>query len=139
MVQSFLGVMLLALWAVLIAELVGDRSLYALASLALRFRWYLVFVAFTLANAIKMALAVLLARAISQFQPHWTSLVSAIAFFVSAILIWMDETDEVGKGSNSQDSWIKAFFVSLGTFLLSEWGDPGQIAVGEMFREKRKM
>jgi putative Ca2+/H+ antiporter (TMEM165/GDT1 family) len=132
MVQSFLGVMLLALWAVLIAELVGDRSLYVLASLALRFRWYLVFVAFTLANAAKMALAVLLARAISQFQPHWTSLVSAIAFFVSAILIWMDETDEVGKGPHSQDNWIKAFFVSLGTFLLSEWGDPGQIAAAAL-------
>jgi putative Ca2+/H+ antiporter (TMEM165/GDT1 family) len=123
--------MLLATWAVLIAELVGDRSMYALASLALRFRWAVVFVAFTAANAAKMAIAVLLAHAITQLQPRWTYLVSAIAFFISAILIWEDESHEIDKPSE-RTAWAKGLFVSFGAFFLTEWGDPGQIAAAAL-------
>jgi len=119
--------MLLATWAVLIAELVGDRSMYVLASLSLRFRWAVVFAAFTIANATKMAIAVMLAHAITQFQSRWTYLISAIAFFISAILIWKDESHEIDKVSK-RTAWAKGLFVSFGAFFLTEWGDPGQVA-----------
>ena len=46
---TFGTVALLAFWAVLISELVGDKSIYALAALALRFRWAVVFAGFTVA------------------------------------------------------------------------------------------
>jgi putative Ca2+/H+ antiporter (TMEM165/GDT1 family) len=128
---SFAEVVLLTTWAVLIAELVGDRSMYALASLALRFRWAVVFVAFTVANAAKMAIAVLLAHAIAQFQSRWTYLVSAIAFFISAILIWEDESLEIDKPSE-RATWAKGLLVSFGAFFLTEWGDPGQIAAAAL-------
>ena len=124
---SFADIVLLATWAVLIAELVGDRSMYALASLALRFRWAVVFLAFTLANAIKMAAAVLLAHTITHFQSRWTYLVSALAFFISAILIWEDESHEIIE-SGQQAGWSRGLLVSFGAFFLTEWGDPGQIA-----------
>src|ERR1700758_525476 len=87
----FTTVVLLAFWAVLIAELVGDKSMYALSSLALRFHWTVVFLAFTVATAIKMLVAGMLGSAIGRFQSHWTYLISALAFFVSAIMIWVDE------------------------------------------------
>src|SRR4051812_13642009 len=128
---KFAEIVLLATWAVLIAELVGDRSMYALASLALRFRWAVVFLAFTLANAIKMALAVLLAHAVTHFQSRWTYLVSALAFFISAILIWEDESHEISEPSK-QIGWSKGFLVSFSAFFLTEWGDPGQIAAAAL-------
>lgn len=124
---NFAEIVLLAIWAVFIAELVGDRSMYALASLALRFRWAVVFLAFTLANAIKMAVAVVLANAITHFQSRWTYLVSALAFFISAFLIWEDESHEISE-SGQQIGWSKGLLASFGAFFLTEWADPGQIA-----------
>jgi len=128
---NFIEIVLLATWAVLIAELVGDRSMYALASLALRFRWAVVFLGFTLANAIKMAVAVALAHAITHFQSRWIYLVSALAFFISAILIWEDESHEI-SGSSREIRWSKGLLVSFSAFFLTEWGDPGQIATAAL-------
>ncbi len=123
---------LLALWAVLIAELVGDKSLYALASLSLRFRWGLVFAAFTVASAAKMMVAALLSSALVRFQGNWTGPVSAVAFFVSAILIWVDEPPEIGQESVRRGSWSNGLLVCFGSFFFTEWGDPGQIAAAAL-------
>ena len=78
-----------------------------------------------------MAIAVLLAHAITQFQSRWTYLVSAVAFFVSAILIWEDESCEIDKASE-RTAWAKGLFVSFGAFFLAEWADPGQIAAAAL-------
>jgi putative Ca2+/H+ antiporter (TMEM165/GDT1 family) len=125
---SFAAVVLLAFWAVLIAELVGDKSMYALASLALRFRWAVVFAAFTVASATKMMAAAMLGSAIIRLQSHWTYLVSALAFFVSAILIWAEEPPEIRAEDAKQGEWSKGVLVCFGAFFFTEWGDPGQIA-----------
>jgi putative Ca2+/H+ antiporter (TMEM165/GDT1 family) len=129
---SFAEAVLLAFWAVLVAELVGDRSMYALASLSLRFRWAVVFASFTIANASKMAVAVLLAHVITRFQSHWTYLVSAVAFFISAILIWVDESHETGHAGEKHATRSKTAFVCCCSFFLTEWGDPGQIAAAAL-------
>ena len=123
---------LLAFWAVLIAELVSDRSLYALASLGLRFRWAVVFAAFAIAGAAKMMVATLLGGVIMQFQGHWTYLVSAVAFFVSALLIWVDEDPETDQENARRVSWRKGLLVCFGSFFFTEWGDPGQIAAAAL-------
>lgn len=125
---AFGAVVLLAFWAVLIAEMVGDKSIYALASLALRFRWVVVFAGFTVASAAKMAVAVTLGSAIMRFPSHWTYLLSAVAFFVSAILIWVDEPPEIGEEKVGQGGWSKGALLCFTSFFLTEWGDPGQIA-----------
>jgi putative Ca2+/H+ antiporter (TMEM165/GDT1 family) len=129
---SFVEVALLAFWAVLVAELVGDRSMYALASLSLRFRWPVVFAAYTFAYASKMAVAVLLAQVITRFQSHWTYLVSAAAFFISAILIWLDESPKINDAGGKQAAWPKGVLVCFCSFFLTEWGDPGQIAAAAL-------
>lgn len=122
----------MAFWAVLIAELVGDKSLYALASLGLRFRWAVVFGAFAVAGAAKMAVAALLGGVIMQFQGHWTYLVSAVAFFVSAVLIWVDEEPEADQENTGRMSWRKGLLACFGSFFFTEWGDPGQIAAAAL-------
>ena len=129
---SFAEVVLLAFWAVLVVELVGDRSMYALASLSLRFRWPVVFAAFTIANASKLAVAVLLAHGITRFESHWTYLVSAVAFFISAILIWVDESHEMEHAGEKHATRSKAALVCFCSFFLTEWGDPGQIAAAAL-------
>jgi putative Ca2+/H+ antiporter (TMEM165/GDT1 family) len=123
---------LLAFWAVLIAELVGDKSLYALSSLALRFRWMAVFGAFAAASAAKMILAALLGTALIQFQGHWTYLISAVAFFISAVLIWVDEPPDPAPNHVSQGGPWRGLLVCFGSFFFTEWGDPGQIAVAAL-------
>jgi putative Ca2+/H+ antiporter (TMEM165/GDT1 family) len=129
---TFGAAVLLAFWAVLIAELVGDKSLYALTSLALRFRWAVVFAAFALAGAAKMMVAALLGSTIMRFQGHWTYLVSAVAFFVSAVLIWVDEQPESSQESIRYAGWRKGLWVSFGSFFFAEWCDPGQIAAAAL-------
>jgi len=124
----FSAVVLLAFWAVLIAELVGDKSIYALASLGLRFRWAVVFTGFTVASAAKMAVAVTLGSAIMRFQSHWTYLISAVAFFVSAALIWVDEPPEMHQEKAVRGGWSKGTLLCFTSFFFTEWGDPGQIA-----------
>jgi putative Ca2+/H+ antiporter (TMEM165/GDT1 family) len=129
--MSFAEVVFLAFWAVLIAELVGDRSIYALASLALRFRWGVVFLGYTIANAAKMAVAAVLAHAITHFQSRWTFITSAVAFFVSAVLIWVDEPHETERVDAKRQAWPRAA-VCFCSFFLTEWGDSGQIATAAL-------
>jgi putative Ca2+/H+ antiporter (TMEM165/GDT1 family) len=129
---SFVEVVLLAFWAVLIAELVGDRSMYALASLSLRFRWAVVFAAFTIANASKMAVAVLMAHVITRLELHWTYVISSVGFFISAIVIWLDEAPEIAQAGGRQAAWPRGVLVCFCSFFLTEWGDPGQIAAAAL-------
>jgi putative Ca2+/H+ antiporter (TMEM165/GDT1 family) len=118
----------LAFWAVLVAELVGDKSIYALATLGLRFRWPVVFTGFAVASAAKMAVAVTLGSVITRFESHWTSLISGVAFFISAALIWVNEKPEMSGQETVLEGWSKGALVCFTSFFLTEWGDPGQIA-----------
>lgn len=123
---------LLAFWTVLLAELVGDKVMYTLASLTLRFRAGLVFAAFALASGGKMLAAVLLGRMVVQLQSHWTYALSAAAFFVSAILIWREEPVSIPAQAAGTGRWFRGALVCFTSFFLTEWGDPGQIAAAAL-------
>src|ERR1700719_541620 len=69
---SFGYVVLLAFWSVLVAELVGDKSIYNVASLSLRFRPGIVFASITTAFAAKALAAVSLAQLLVHLQSKWT-------------------------------------------------------------------
>jgi putative Ca2+/H+ antiporter (TMEM165/GDT1 family) len=129
---TFGSIALLAFWTVLVAELVGDKSLYTLTSLTLRFRAGLVFSAFALASGAKMLVAVLLGSALVQLPSHRTSIVSAGAFFVSAVLIWMEGSPTGSDGELKQTTWTKGTLACFASFFLTEWGDPGQISAAAL-------
>ena len=129
----------LAFWTVLIAELVGDKSIYALTSLALRFRAGLVFTAFAVASSIKMLAAVVLGRMLIHFQSHWTDVISGIAFFVSAILIWTEESEVQSGNDAKSSSWAKGALACFASFFLTEWGDPGQISAAALVLKSHMM
>lgn len=122
----------MAFWSVLISELVGDKSLYALTSLALRFHWAVVFAAFTVASMVKMLAATLLGSSIMRIHGHWPYLLSAVAFFVCAILIWVEEPPKIIEENASPASWTKGILVCFASFFFTEWGDPGQIATAAL-------
>jgi len=130
--DSFGAVALLVFWAVFIAELVGDKSMYALASLALRFHWAVVFATFTAASAAKMMVVASLSSTLVRFQGHWTYLVSAVAFFVSAILIWVDESPQMDQENIAPVRRSKGVLLCFSSFFFAEWGDPGQIAAAAL-------
>ena len=129
---SFSYIVPLAFWTVLIAELVGDKSIYALTSLTLRFRAGLVFGAFALASGAKMLIAVLLGRVLMHFQSHWTYVISGVAFFISAILIWTEEPAAASDVDAKPGSWTKGALACFASFFLTEWGDPGQISAAAL-------
>ena len=125
-------VLLAAYWTVLIAELVGDKSIYTVSSLALRFRTSIVGSALVLAFAGKMLVAVLLGRAIVHLHLRWLNLVSAGAFFLSAMLIWFDEPKSEAHESATDIYWARAALICFASVFFSEWGDPGQIAAAAL-------
>jgi putative Ca2+/H+ antiporter (TMEM165/GDT1 family) len=128
---SFGYIVVVAFWTVLLAELVADKSIYGIASLSLRFRPAAVFTGITLAYSGKMLAAVLLAKVLAQFH-FWTDLLSAVAFFVSAIVIWLKEPEPVTKEGSTSAGWWRAIVVCFASIFLTEWGDPSQIAVAAL-------
>ena len=128
---SFGYVALAAFWTVLIVELVGDKSLYSITSLSLRFRAATVFIGISLAFALKMLAAVLLARLLVRLH-FWTDLLSAAAFFVSALFVWLKEPECALALRPVKASWWRVVAVSFASLFFTEWGDPSQIAVAAL-------
>jgi Ca2+/H+ antiporter, TMEM165/GDT1 family len=129
---TFGPVVLVAFWTVLVAELVGDKSIYTIASLALRYRARVVITAITAAFACKMLAAVLLARLLIHLQTQWTDILSAVAFFLSALFLWFKEPEPLPKERAASPGWWRAAMVSFASIFLTEWADPSQIAVAAL-------
>jgi Ca2+/H+ antiporter, TMEM165/GDT1 family len=124
-------VVLLTYWTVLVAELVGDKTLYTVASLTLRFRAGVVLGGVTLALAGKMLVAVMLGSAIMRLQPRWADLISAAAFFFSAALIWLGEPEQEAAAA-AGTHWSRAGAASFTSVFFTEWADPGQMAAAAL-------
>ena len=124
------SVILLAFWTVFVAELVGDKSIYNIASLSLRFPWSAVLAGISVAFTAKILAAVCFAQLLAQFH-FWTNVWSAGAFFVSALLVWIKEPEQPGGLARSA-GWWRGAAVSLGALFLTEWGDPSQLAVAAL-------
>jgi putative Ca2+/H+ antiporter (TMEM165/GDT1 family) len=124
--------LLVTYWTVFISELVGDKSIYTVSSLALRFRPPLVFVGLAFAFASKMLAAVLLGSFVVQLNSRWTDSVSACAFFASAMVIWFEEPESRASQPAADVSWSRAAMVCFSSLLFTEWGDPGQISAAAL-------
>ena len=100
---SFGSVALLTFSTVLVAELVGDKSIYTVTSLSLRYRPGVLFSAMAGAFAGKMLAAVLLAGLIIRIDSRWTGALSAAAFFLSAVFIWFKEPPDISGDRRTDD------------------------------------
>lgn len=123
--------MLLSFWTVFVAEMVGDKSIYSIASLSLRFRTAVLFTGITAAFAGKMLVAVLLAKVLVRLH-FWTDFLSAVAFFVSAFFLWIEEPETIQTPKAGNGGWWPGLVVCFVALFLTEWGDPSQIAVAAL-------
>jgi putative Ca2+/H+ antiporter (TMEM165/GDT1 family) len=132
-VGTFEYTLLAAYWTVLVAELIGDKSIYTVTSLALRFRAGLVFCGMLVAFGGKMLVAVLLGKVLVQIPAHWAAALSGVVFFIAAVFTWFrgrGEGDE--KLPPDPASWIRATLIPFASLFLTEWGDPGQISAAAL-------
>lgn len=126
---SVLGV---AYVTVFLAELVGDKAVYTIAALGLRFRPWPVLGGIAIAFAGKMFAAVLFGKVLLKIPAHWTSVLSALGFFACAIFIWFKEPNEALRTTSAGRGWLYAAGISFSSLFLTEWGDTGQIAAAAL-------
>ena len=124
--------LLTSYWTVLVAELLGDKSIYTVASLALRFRTFIVLGGMLIAFAAKMFIAVLLGQTLAQMPVHWLQGLSAMIFFFAAVLIWIKRPKPGYAQPAVTRIWSRAAVIPFASLFFSEWGDPGQISAAAL-------
>ena len=123
--KSAIEVFAAVYWGVLIAELIGDKSIYTVTSLALRYSRRLVMATLIAAYAAKMACAVFLGGFLLQLPPRIVAMVSAAGFLGAAVLtILRQERDDAERTAADWHRGAWAGFLSL---FITEWADPGQM------------
>lgn len=132
LVSPNMPVLLAAYTTVLLAELAGDKSVYTIGALGLRFRAVPAFFGVTLAFMGKMLAAVLFGTAILQMAGHWTSVLSAAGFFGCALFIWLKEPDKASRYPVDESGWFRTAVISFSSLFFIEWCDTGQIAAAAL-------
>ncbi len=120
-----LSLFLAAFGTVFVAEIVGDKLLYTTGVLAARYRALPIMFGMAIAFMAKMAVAVLIGKAISTLPRILVALVTTISFLGVAFALWRksDRPDDAKKEHRAP----KAAMVSFAAIFFSEWGDVGQI------------
>jgi len=124
--------LLLSYWTVLTAELVGDRSLGAVASLVLRFRPAIIYCGLVGAFAAKMLVAVWFGSFLGLLPPGWISALSAAILFAAAGSTWLRKPAAAEDGERHPPSWSGAALASFSVIFFSEWADFGQLAAATL-------
>jgi len=124
-----LTILLVTYGAVFAAEIVGDKLLYTTGVLATRYRTLPIMLGMMMAFMAKMAVAVLVGKAISALPPILVAAVTTINFFGIAITLWR-KPDKREIKKDYPDS--RAAMVSFAAIFFSEWGDIGQITAATM-------
>jgi Ca2+/H+ antiporter, TMEM165/GDT1 family len=123
----------LSYWTVLASELIGDKSIYTVTSLAVRFRPQWVYCGICAAFLGKMSIAVLFGKGLSRLPPSWLTGISAVTFLLSAAWIWLKkEKPAPGAPDGAGFSWTSAVSVSFCSIFFSEWADLGQLSAAAL-------
>lgn len=112
---------------ILVSELVGDKSIYTISSLGMRFRPLYVFCGFTAAFMIKMLVAVLLGQMIAELPASVLSVTSAATFFLTGLIIWSKKTNDEPTQCEHANYFHRVALISFAAIFFSEWADVGQI------------
>jgi len=124
-------ILIAAYGTVLFAELLGDKSLFTIGTLATRFHSVPVLCGITAAFMSKVLAAVLLGRAIAQLPAAPVAALSAAAFFATAAAIWFKKPRQ-SPGPPDHPHWSWAVAVSFAAIFFSEWADAGQITTATL-------
>jgi putative Ca2+/H+ antiporter (TMEM165/GDT1 family) len=127
-----LAIFFVAYGTVLVAELLGDKSLFAIGALATRLRGAHVAAGVTLAFAAKMAVAVIAGRALASISPAIVAAVSSFTFLAAAVMLWLKRPIDGGGVEVAGERWPKATALSFSAIFFTEWADAGQLAAGAL-------
>src|SRR5689334_2311237 len=114
---------------VFVAEIVGDKLLYTTGVLATRYRTVPILWGMVVAFMAKMAVAVLVGKAISTLPPLLVAAITAVNFFAIAFALWR-KPDK--RDARKEYPASRAVMVSFAAIFFSEWGDVGQITAATM-------
>ena len=116
--------------AVFVAEIVGDKLLYTTGVLATRYRTLPILCGMAVAFMAKMAVAVLIGKAISNLPPLLVAALTTASFIGVAITLWRKPVER--KERPKEQTMSRAAMVSFAAIFFSEWGDVGQITAATM-------
>lgn len=112
---------------VLGAEVVGDKTLYTVGSVAARRRVAPVIAGASVAALVKMAAAAYLGHLLTRLPPLVLALISAATFAGLAVSVWLGGRREQEAPAPPEPP-ARAARVAFLAIFFTEWGDPGQIA-----------
>jgi putative Ca2+/H+ antiporter (TMEM165/GDT1 family) len=137
LILSTSALFLAAYWTVLAAEIIGDKSICTITSLASRYRCGGVFAGMAAAFGGKMLVAVALGNTMAMFPARWIAISSAITFFLAALFIQL-RSPETPVDTRFPACWSSAPLVAFSALFFTEWGDPGQIAAAAFTAQCRQ-
>jgi putative Ca2+/H+ antiporter (TMEM165/GDT1 family) len=111
---------------IFVSELLGDKSLYTISSLTMRFRPVSVVCGFTAAFSLKMLIAVILGQMIAELPHTLVALVSSVTLFITAMIIWFKKVDRPSQPEH-ETGISKGALITFSAVAFSEWADIGQI------------
>ncbi|TMQ04885.1 MAG: hypothetical protein E6J90_50405 [Deltaproteobacteria bacterium] len=114
--------------AVLGAEIVGDKTLYTVGSLAARRRVSAVVAGASVAVAAKMAAAVYFGQFLARLPPFVLALASAVTFAGLAVSVWLRRPRTLEAPVPGRDTSGRAASLAFAAIFFTEWADPGQMA-----------
>ncbi|AHG92322.1 protein of unknown function UPF0016 (plasmid) [Gemmatirosa kalamazoonensis] len=113
---------------VLAAELLGDRSLFAVGALAARYGSARVLAGVVPAFMGKALAAVLLGRLLAGLPSWVVASASASTFGVAAIVLWRERDEAPAAGDVARAAGWPAVLTAFSSVFFTEWADPGQLA-----------
>jgi putative Ca2+/H+ antiporter (TMEM165/GDT1 family) len=122
-----LYLLLVTYGTIFFSELLGDKSIYTIGSLTMRFRALSVFCGFAAAFTIKMLVAVLLGQIIAQLPHTFVAITSSATLFITAMFIWFKKAGVRSTPREYEIGLSKGALISFSAIVFSEWGDIGQI------------
>jgi putative Ca2+/H+ antiporter (TMEM165/GDT1 family) len=130
--QGSAQLLVLTYSTVLASELIGDKSIFTIASLSLRFRPAAVACGIAFAFMAKMGAAVLGGHLVAHLPVNWTSGLSAATLFATAICVWFKRQETPAAALDVAPGWGSGVSVAFSAIFFSEWADPGQLAAAAL-------
>jgi putative Ca2+/H+ antiporter (TMEM165/GDT1 family) len=134
--SSVISVLALTYSTVLLVELIGDKTIYTVTTLASRYRSAAVFAGISLAFMTKIAVAVAFGRILLQLPLRVTATISAVTLFITAVRLWKTHVDPLAQRQQSMP-WSSGFATSFAAIFFTEWGDVGQLATAAIAAQYR--
>lgn len=116
---------------VLASELVGDKSILTISSLAVRLQPAAAACGIAAAFMIKMLVAVLSGQLLASLPMRWTNACSAVTLLLAAAFVWRAERKAPPRGGDRAGP-RSSVLLAFSAIFFCEWGDPGQISAAAL-------